>query len=145
MASAVLFRYSTVSDGDIDTNGLFIVCEEDSNIDATANVSERKTKCGTFTGVDSPTFKIAGSGVAVGDLAATSASGQDIMKLVQSGANIFFLYQNATAGTIAAGEITYARGQGYFSKATITSNTGDGVVTFDWEFTPSGTVSLTPP
>src|SRR6478735_6908815 len=114
LSSEILFRFSTVSDADIDANGKYIVCEEDSNWDSTSNVSERKTKCGTFTGTDSPTHKIAGSGVAVGDLVATSASAQDLKRLLEAQTNVFFEYQNDTAGTLAAGEITYIRGQGYF-------------------------------
>ena len=143
-SSLVLFRYSTVSYADIAANGKNIVCEEASNVNSTSNVSERKTKCATFTTVDTPTVSISGSGVAVGDLGANEASAQDLIKLLDAGTNIFFEYKNDVSGTLAIGEVVYLAGQGYFSDVTITSDDGEGMVTFDWEFTVSGTVDYVP-
>lgn len=143
-SSLVTFRYSLVSFADIAANGKTIVCEESSDINAATNVSERKTKCAVFTSTDEPTYKITGSGVNVGDLGVNEASGQDIMKLIDAGTNVFFEYKNGLSGTLAAGEVTYAAGEGYFSNCTQTADEGEGMATFDWEFTPSGIIDLIP-
>jgi hypothetical protein len=144
-ANLVLMEISTVSVADIIAgNGRIIVCEESSNASISGNVNERKTKCGTITGVDTPTVTLSGSGVAYGDLIAGQISAQNINEWVQAQTQLYFRYRNAASGTLSAGEIVYLSGAGRFNSVTITSDSGEGVVTFDWEFAASGTTSYTP-
>src|SRR5688572_29658150 len=96
LSNLVLMKVSTADD--VTTNGLTIVCEEDSNVSGSSNVTERKTKCATFTGVDSPTYTISGSGVNVGDLTATEVSAQQLMQWLDAQTTIYFIYSNASDG-----------------------------------------------
>lgn len=121
-----------------------IVCEESSTADTTSNVSTKKTKCGTFTTVDSAETKISGSGVVDGAPAANQVSYKDIQAWVQNKTRLYFIYKNiADSGTsIASGAAVYLDGQGYFNSAKVTAQEGE-VISFDWEFTTTGTIDNT--
>jgi hypothetical protein len=143
-ASNVYVKLSTTSVLDaLDTTGKIIVCEESSSLSSSSNVSERKTKCGTITNTDSPTRTISGSGVAVGDLATEAVSAQQLLIWQEANTLLYFAYINTASGTLAQGEITYMTGTCRVSNVTVTSDIGDGVVTFDWELAVTGTVDLT--
>jgi hypothetical protein len=143
-ASNVYVKLSTTSVADaLDTTGKIIVCEESSSLSSSSNVSERKTKCGTITNTDSPTRTISGSGVAVGDLATEAVSAQQLLTWQEANTLLYFAYINTASGTLTQGEIMYMTGTCRVSNVTITSDIGDGVVTFDWELAVTGTVDLT--
>jgi hypothetical protein len=129
-ASNVYVKLSTTSVLDaLDTTGKIIVCEESSSLSSSSNVSERKTKCGTITNTDSPTRTISGS--------------QQLLIWQEANTLLYFAYINTASGTLAQGEITYMTGTCRVSNVTVTSDIGDGVVTFDWELAVTGTVDLT--
>jgi hypothetical protein len=143
-ASNAYVKLSTTSVADaLDTTGKVIVCEESSSLASASNVSERKTKCGTITNTDSPTRTISGSGVAVGDLDANSVSAQQLLIWQEANTLLYFAYINTVSGTLALGEVAYMTGTCRVSNVTITSDIGDGVVTFDWELAVTGVVDLT--
>lgn len=144
-ANLVLMEISTVSVADIISgNGSHIVCDESNQANLAGNVNERKTKCGTITSVDTPTITLSGSGVAYGDLVAGEISAKQITEWVINQTTLYFRYRNAASTTITAGEVVYLSGAGRFNSVTVTSDSGDGLVTFDWEFAASGNVAYTP-
>lgn len=121
-----------------------IVCEESSTADTTANVNTKKTKCGTFTAVDSAETKLSGSGVVDGSPAVNQVSYKQLQAWVLSKTKLFFIYENAadSGSGIAKGAAVYLDGQGYFNSAKVTGQEGD-LISFDWEFTTTGTVDNT--
>lgn len=144
-ANLVLMEISTVSVADITAgNGSHIVCDETNQANLAGNVNERKTKCGTLTSVDTPTVTLSGSGVAYGDLVAGEISAKQLATWVLNQTFLYFRYRNAASGTITAGEVVDLSGGGRFNSITITSDSGDGLVTFDWEYAASGNVAYTP-
>ena len=136
---------STVSVADALTNGKKIVCEESSSISSSSNVSERKTKCGTITNTDSPTRTISGSGVAAADLGADAVSVQDLLEWQEANTLLYWAFRNLASGTIDEDELIHMNGQARVSNVTVTSDIGDGVVTFDWELAVTGTVAFVAP
>lgn len=124
------------------TNYKTIVCEESSTADTTANVNVTKTKCGTFTAIDTPETKLSGSGIVDGSPAANQVSYKDIQNWVQNKTQLYFIYENAASGSIAKGAAVYLDGHGYFNSAKVTAQEGD-LIKFDWEFTASGTIDNT--
>lgn len=129
-----------------ETNGNFktIVCEENSQSSTTANVTTTKTKCGPFTGVDTPEITISGSGVAGANLDANQASFKQLQAWAYSKTKLYFIRRNEAdvASGVTAGELIYLDGQGYFTEVTETSAEGD-VVKFNWSFATTGTVDNT--
>ena len=143
-AANAYVKLSTTSVADaLDVTGKIIVCEESSSLASSSNVSERKTKCGTITNTDSPTRTISGSGVAAGDLATEAVSAQQLLIWQEANTLLYFAYINTVSGTLSQGEIVYMTGTCRVSNVTITSDIGDGVVTFDWELAVTGVVDLT--
>ena len=137
-------KLSTTSVADaLDVTGKTIVCEESSSLASASNVSERKTKCGTITNTDSPTRTISGSGVAVGDLESATVSAQQLLVWQEANTLLYFAYLNTASGTLTLGEVIYMTGTCRVSNVTVTSDIGDGVVTFDWELAVTGVVDLT--
>lgn len=138
-------RLSETSIADaLGVSGKIIVCEESSSLSSASNVSERKTKCGTITNTDSPTRTISGSGVAAGDLGSNAVSVQQLLQWQEDNQLLYFAFVNAASGTLAEGEIVYMAGQCRVSNVAVTSDIGDGVVTFDWELAVTGDVELEP-
>lgn len=118
-----------------------IVCEESSQSATTSNVNTTKTKCGTFTAVDTPETVISGSGVVDGSPAANQVSFKQLESWVRAKTKLFFIYQNAADvnSSIAKGDAIYQDGQGYFTEATITAQEGD-LLKFNWSFATTGTI-----
>jgi hypothetical protein len=139
--------YIKCSDVDLATaegaSGKIIACEEVNSFSGTSNVSERKTKCGTITNTDTPTYTFSVSGVAVGDLGANNVSVKQLFDWLNDNTLIYFKFANAAdGGTITAGEIIDAEGTFRLSSVTITSDVGDAVVTFDAEMAVTGSVTF---
>lgn len=115
-----------------------IVCEETSQIQGGASISESKTKqCGVISFPSLNSVKITGSGIAGGDLANNQCSYLLLSQLRNAKTLIWFRRQNAASGTLSVGELTHFLGQGYIDDATETSAEGD-VVKFNWGFTSTG-------
>jgi hypothetical protein len=140
------YLYIKCSDVDLATaegsSGKIIVCEEVNSFSGTSNVSERKTKCGTITNTDTPTYTFSVSGVAAGDLGANNVSAKQLFDWLNDNTLVYFKYANAVSGTISAGEIIDAEGTFRVSSVTITSDVGDAVVTFDAEMAVTGAVTF---
>ena len=140
------YLYIKCSDVDAATaagsSGQIIVCEEVNSFAGTSNVSERKTKCGTITNTDSPTYTFSISGVAAGDLGTNHVSVKQLFDWLNDNTLVYFKYANAVSGTLSAGEIIDATGTFRISSVTITSDVGDAVVTFDAEMAVTGAVTF---
>lgn len=121
-----------------------IVCEESSQSSTTSNVNTTKTKCGTFTAVDTPETVISGSGVVDGSPATNQVSFKQLETWVRSKTKLFFIYENAadSGSGITKGAAVYQDGQGYFTEATVTAQEGD-LIKFNWSFATTGTIDNT--
>jgi hypothetical protein len=146
--SLVYLRFSTVSVAAAldDATAKLLLCEVDSSWDSTASVSEVETKtCGTFKVAGSPGNTLSGNGVVVGDLGSNEVSSQQALIWLNAQTTLYFAYKNDTdGGTLAANEVVYRTGNGYFSKVSETFNTGDKMGKFSWEFAVNGAVDFTP-
>lgn len=146
--SLVYARFSTVSVAAAldDATAKVLLCEVDLSWDSTATVSEAETKnCGTFKVAGSPSNTISGAGIVAGDLGANEVSSQQLMIWLNNQATVFYALFNITdGGTIAANEVAYRTGSGYFSKVGETWNTGDKMGKFSYEFVPNGVPDFTP-
>lgn len=120
-----------------------IVCEEQSKFDGSTSVNETKTKCATYSAPANNAPTITGNGVAGGDLAAGQVSYQRLQQLRDANTLIAIRRQNAALGTLSAGEITYAHGNGYVTSASETAQEGD-IIKFDFTLTFTGTVHYVP-
>ena len=119
-----------------------ITCEESSDLSLSASVNETKTKCGTFTAVDTPSGQISFSGVVNASLGGSEYSFNDIAGWVNAKTKLYAKYQHAASGAVSAGAAVYAAGTGYFSEATVTSAEGD-LIKFTATFVFSGTIDTT--
>jgi hypothetical protein len=118
-----------------------VVCEETSSASSTANVNTTKTKCGTFSTVDTPETTITGSGVVDGNPAANQASYKQLHDWLLAKQNLYAIYKTAADASVGetSGESVYMDGRGYLSEVTVTAQEGD-VIKFNWAFTFTGTV-----
>lgn len=119
-----------------------ITCEESSDITISTNVNETKTKCGSFTAVDTPTVSINFSGVVNGAPGGTELSYNDLAGFANNKTKVYAKYQNAVSGSVGVGTAVYATGTGYVSNVQATSAEGD-LIKFTATFTFSGTVDTT--
>lgn len=140
LGSLVTLQISTDTTG---ATGLkTITCEESSDLSLSASVNETKTKCGTFTAVDTPTGQISVSGVVNAAVSGSEYSFNDIAGWVNTKTRLYAKYQNAVSGSVSAGTAVYAAGTGYFSEATVTGAEGD-LIKFTATFVFSGTIDTT--
>jgi hypothetical protein len=144
MATEVQGTLVTMWVSETNSNFKTIVCEESSQSSTTSNVTSTKTKCGTFSAVDTPETVISGSGIAGANLAANQVSYKQIEAWARAKTKLYFIRRNEAdvVSEVTAGELVYLDGQGYFTEATETSAEGD-VVKFNWSFATTGDVDNT--
>ena len=140
LGSVVSFQISTDLTGA--TGKKTIVCEESSDLSLSASVNETKTKCGTFTAVDTPTGQVTINGVVDGAPGASAISFNDIAGYVKNKTKLYGLYQQAVSGAIGVGTAVHASGTGYFSEANVTAAEGD-LIKFTATFVFSGDFDTT--
>jgi hypothetical protein len=141
MPTEQLATFVTMWVSETNSNFKTIVCEESSQSSTTANVTTTKTKCQTFTSVDTPETAFSGSGVAGANLNANQVSFKQLEAWCRAKPKLYFIRRNEAdvANSITAGEIIYLDGQGYFTEVTETSAEGD-VIKFNWAFSATGDV-----
>jgi hypothetical protein len=124
-----------------DSNYKLVTCEETSQLSATANVNVTKTKCGSFTAVDTPEKNLSGSGVVDGDPATNQVSYKQLDIWLANKTKLYFIYKNMPdAGSgLTNGEAVYHDGRCYLTEVTITAQEGD-LVKFNWAIATTGTV-----
>lgn len=143
-SSLSYIKYSTVDQADIATNGKTIVCLRNLEWNATADIADEDTFCGSFRSVGSAVHELSGEGLSVGDYAATEASAMDLMNLMHAGTLIYFEAANVASSPVTAGETMHLAADGYFSDVTIT-NDHPGMSTFSFTIAVNGgNADLTP-
>lgn len=144
-SNLVYFKVSTVSVADaLAGTGLTVTCLVSFDENYSANVAEKATMhCGTIKTVGSPSISFSGNGGIAGDLAGTEVSAQGIKAYVQDRTRLYFAVTNSSSGTIAANEVVYATGEGYFNSVN-PHYAADEIADFDFEFAADGTVDLAP-
>jgi hypothetical protein len=110
-----------------------LVCEEDSQIDLSNDVTSTKTKCSTFKGISAVDATISGNAVCNAVPTASEVSYNDVQTWQKQKTQKYFRYRNAAQGTITAGEAFSHTGVGYFTQSTLTAS-GDEVVKFSYTF-----------
>lgn len=125
-----------------DTEWLTIVCEIDSQMQLTNDVTEVDTKCGTFAGIKTLKANISGNAVYNVDPEAAEVTWNDIAQWQIDTALLEFLYKNtaftATDGSpIADGAVIHVFNTGQFVDSTIQGTVGE-LGKFSWTFKPSG-------
>lgn len=110
-----------------------LVCEEDSQIDLSNDVTTTKTKCSTFKGISQVDATISGNAVCNADPTAEEVSYNDVQTWQLQKTQKYFRYRNAAQGSFAAGQAFSFTGVGYFTQSTLTAP-GDDVVKFSFTF-----------
>jgi hypothetical protein len=142
-ATNVVFQYSTVLTPE-SAVWKTVVCETDSSADHAVNVQETKTKCGTFTSVDTPTNSITGNGVVNAVPASDEASYKELLSLLNNKTVVLGRYLNLDDGVLNDGDAIFMQGQGRISSLG-SSNTEGDLLKFSYGFTFNGAPLLTPP
>lgn len=124
--------------------GISIECVTQLSENFASNVAEQATMhCGVIKTVGAPSISVSGSGLVVGDVTGTEASAQALKGYIQDNTRLYFAVTNITdGGTIAANEVAYMTGSGFFNAAN-TNYSADELAQFDFEFAVDGTVDLT--
>jgi hypothetical protein len=113
-----------------------LVCEEDSQIDLSNDVTSTKTKCSTFKGISAVDATISGNAVCNADPTTSEVSYNDVQGWQLNKTQKYFRYRNAAQGAITAGQAFSFTGVGYFTQSTVTAS-GDEVVKFSYTFSVS--------
>jgi len=112
----------------------FVVCNENLELDGSADEVSRATKCGVLKTAGTPSFEIPVSGVADFAPTAETISHNELWNWFAAGVSLDFVYGDAPA----AGTILDFTGNGVFTSMTIGSNVDD-FVEFDATFAVNGT------
>lgn len=113
-----------------------IVCEIDSNINSTMEVTTDSTKCGSTTAPGSITTTISGNAVVNITPDADEGSYNEIQALYYAETQIDWEYSNAD------GDIVHS-GIGWFTQLG-NQNAATGTSKFTWTISPNGTPSADP-
>lgn len=128
-----------------DSNYKAIICEKDSRMADSAEVTSVDTKtCGRKTIVGIPGTEISGSGVVDNDPAENQASYKQLRTWLLARTPLYYIYKtlaDSSAGE-TSGESVYSDGQGYLSQLEVTSD-ANGLIEFTWSFTTTGTQDST--
>lgn len=110
-----------------------LVCEEDSQMDLSNDVTTTKTKCSTFKGISAVDATISGNAVCNADPDVDEVSYNDVQTWQKLKTQKYFRYRNAAQGSFTAGQAFEHTGVGYFTQSTLTAP-GDDVVKFSFTF-----------
>jgi hypothetical protein len=110
-----------------------LVCEEDSQMDKSNDVTTTKTKCFTAKGISAVDVNLSGNAVCNASPTTEEVSYSNVSNWQDQKTLLYFEYKNEAQGAFAAGELVNATGVGYFTQSTITAATDD-VLKFSWTF-----------
>lgn len=119
-----------------------MVCEETLTIDITNDVTTTKTKCGPFKGVQTPDFKVNGTGVYNYAPTSSEVSYNQVADWQIAKTKVEFIIRNQAFGAIVAGDALRFSGYGYFVSSQGSFPAND-VVKFTWAFEGVGTLNAT--
>jgi membrane peptidoglycan carboxypeptidase len=109
------------------------VCESDSQIDLSNDVTTTKTKCSTFKGISAVDATISGNLVLNASPAVDEYSYNDIQTWQLQKTQLHFRYRNKSDAVVTAGEAFSFTGVGYFTQSTLTAP-GDDVCKASFTF-----------
>lgn len=145
LANLVTLEYSEDSTNGVDGTWKTVVCDETDEGGSSASPTVTKTKCAVFVAPGVPEGTVTGSGVTSSNPDSNEASFNDIQKLIWNSTKVWARYSNVASadGTVSAGSLVNMWGQGYFTDAKSTNQSGD-VSKFSWSFAFSGDVDVNP-
>lgn len=121
-----------------------LICAIDDQSEMDNEVTETRTRCGTFSGVQDPTLTYSGNAVSNSSPEPEQASFMEVRQWQNEKELLDFRYYNKANGTVTIGSVVSEQGSGRFTNSVSTGNSGE-VVQFSWTFTPSGEVAIGDP
>lgn len=120
-----------------------MVCTEDTTFTITNGTSTRKTNCGPIAAVSVAEFNASGNAVFNFEPGGTEVSWDEVKAWQKAKTKLDFTYENdadVPAG-ITQGEAVSVLGSGYFTESAFTASAeDDGIGSFSWTFTGTGTL-----
>lgn len=120
-----------------------LVCTTDSQFQITNETSQRRTNCGTKTGISDATFNASGNAVQNPDPTEEEVSYNQAKAWQVGKTKLDFQYLSDAdvANGLAEGDGVNNFGSGYITETTFTGSAeADGVGSFSWAFTGTGTL-----
>lgn len=120
-----------------------LVCTEDSSFDITNETTERRTNCGTKTGVSDATFSASGNAVQNPNPTSLEVSYNDVKAWQIGKTKLDFNYKNNpdVGAGLDEGEGINNYGSGYFTSTSASASAdADGLLSFSWTFSGTGTL-----
>ena len=115
-----------------------IVCATDSSLDGSNDVTRTKTKCGDLVSVSDTAWSLTGSGIASATPGAGELSIDELIAIMENGAEVLVKVAHATDTSII-----YRQATAVPVSYTETHNEGE-LVSFDYGFEISGNLDITP-
>jgi hypothetical protein len=118
-----------------------MVCSIDDQFELTNETTETDTKCGTYIGIKPVKANISGNAVFNTEATGSEVSYEDVTNWQINNTPMEFIYRNeaytsGSGSTVAAGDVLYFTGAGYFS-ATMYNGTNGQIGQFSWTFKPN--------
>jgi hypothetical protein len=119
-----------------------MVCEETVFLDVTNDVNTTKTKCGVFKGIQTPDFKLNGTGTFNASPESTELSYDEVLAYQVDRTEVDWIIRNKAFGAYTAGNLIRMSGTGYFVSTQFDGSEGQ-VVKFSWNIEGTGTINDT--
>lgn len=118
----------------------YLICMENSTFSITANVSTKKTNCGTKSAVTDPDFSATGSAVQDPNPTILQVSYADLKGWIKNKTKLDFNYNNDAdaANGLDLGEGVQNYGSGFVTSLGFQASAQDGFSTYDFTFTGTG-------
>lgn len=120
-----------------------LICTEDSQFHITNESSQRRTNCGIKTSIADPEFNASGNAVFDFEPGGTELSYDEVKEFQKSKTKLDFQYINDAdvPNGITQGEAVSLLGSGFFTESTLQASAqSDGIGSFSWTFTGTGTL-----
>lgn len=120
-----------------------LVCEIDVSLEGTVDVTEEKTKCGNFKGVEDPSYSLSGNAVTNISPDSGEASYKTVQAFFNGKTKLYWRLQSPAIGSFLVGEGFYHAGQGYFTNLSLSASNGE-LIKFSYTFTVDGNIDIEP-
>lgn len=120
-----------------------LVCTEDSQFQITNETTQRRTNCGTKTGIADAVFNASGNAVQNPTPTTSEVSYNDVKgwQLNKTKLDFKYISDADVANGLTEGEGVNNFGSGYFTESTFQGSAeADGIGSFSWSFTGTGTL-----
>lgn len=118
-----------------------LVCEISDGVQTTNALSEKESRCGTFTAIKSAKYVYSGTAICNMEPSVSEVSFADVQQYQKAKTKLWFEYQNEASTDVTEGAGVYNQGYGYFTDSNLTANDGE-VIEFTWSFSATGNVDL---